>query len=172
MTVIFPLQRVVGRTVAPYASKATSFTATTTTTTTAVAAVCRLSPQIQPLCGIPRQDSEQRRSFWMDVVTRKPQRQGKQRQNQNNNSSSDNNSSNDKSSSNFVHEDPEQIVRRHTDETRSDGEALLDLMFFNDRHEKAWRKRQRLQRIKRYEFDKKHVNDLAKYIAFVKDNKE
>ena len=72
----------------------------------------------------------------------------------------------------FVHEDPEQVVRRHTDETRSDGEPLLDLMFYNDRHEKAWRKRQRLKAQKRYDFDKKHVNDLAKYIAFVKDHKE
>ena len=97
----------------------------------------------------------------MDVVTRKPARQGKNSQGDNNNNKSK-----------FVHEDPEQIVRRHTDETRADGEALLDLMFYNDRHEKAWKKRQRLKETKRYEFDKKHVNDLAKYIAFVKDHKE
>jgi hypothetical protein len=101
----------------------------------------------------------------MDVVTRKPQdgrsKFGKQQKQQD-----------DGKTSNFVHEDPEQVVRRHTDETRSDGEPLLDLMFYNDRHEKAWRKRQRLQANKRYEFDKKHVNDLAKYIAFVKDHEE
>jgi len=70
------------------------------------------------------------------------------------------------------HEDPEQVVRRHTDEGRTDGEPLLDLMFYNDRHEKAWMKRKRLAEKRRYEFDKKHVNDLAKYIAFVQDHKE
>jgi len=81
---------------------------------------------------------------------------------------------NDQSSSksdDLVHEDPELVARRHTDETRSDGEGLLDLMFYNDRHEKAWRKRQRLKGLKRYEFDRKHVNDLAKYIAFKQEAK-
>lgn len=111
----------------------------------------------------------------MEVVTRKPQQQnsrfGKQQkqQKQKQQQTSDNKAS---AADNYSHEDPEQVVRRHTDETRSDGEALLDLMFFNDRHEKAWRKRQRLKSKNRYEFDKKHVNNLAKYIAFVKDHKE
>lgn len=81
----------------------------------------------------------------------------------------DGNNKNSNNANALVHEDPEQVVRRHTDEVRADGEALLDLMFFNDRHEKAWMKRKRLQNLRRYEFDKKHVTDLAKYIAFVQD---
>mmetsp|Transcript_14433 Transcript_14433/g.29956 ORF Transcript_14433/g.29956 Transcript_14433/m.29956 type:complete len:154 (+) Transcript_14433:158-619(+) len=104
----------------------------------------------------------QRRSFWMDVVRIKPQRQDHRRKGNNNNNKA----------LKAVHEDPEQVVRRHRDETRSDGESLLDLMFHNDRHEKAWKKRQRLEGIRRYEFDKKHVTDLAKYIAFVQEHKE
>ncbi len=141
------ISRVVGRTAGPLAARAS----TSTNAAAAAAVASHLPQQIN-------NTMEQRRSFWMDVVTRKPQH-AKQKKDGNN-------------KSNFVHEDPEQVVRRHTDETRSDGEALLDLMFFNDRHEKAWRKRQRLKGIKRYEFDKKHVNDLAKYIAFVKDHKD
>ena len=110
------------------------------------------------------QNYEQRRSFWMDVVRiKKPTR---------NNRFNNKNNNNAKKQTQKVHEDPEQVVRRHTDEVRSDGEALLDLMFFNDRHEKAWMKRKRLEGIRRYEFDKKHVTDLAKYIAFVQDHKE
>eukprot|EP00531_Pseudo-nitzschia_arenysensis_P016308 CAMPEP_0116144056 /NCGR_PEP_ID=MMETSP0329-20121206/15782_1 /TAXON_ID=697910 /ORGANISM="Pseudo-nitzschia arenysensis, Strain B593" /LENGTH=157 /DNA_ID=CAMNT_0003639421 /DNA_START=117 /DNA_END=590 /DNA_ORIENTATION=- len=157
MTAIPPLRCILGRTTGPLASRATAAVTVTTTASSHLPA--------QPLSGMQSNNKnnnqeQQRRSFWMDVVTRKPQH-GKQ---------SKKDSSNNKS--NFVHEDPEQVVRRHTDETRSDGEALLDLMFYNDRHEKAWRKRQRLKDMKRYEFDKKHVNDLAKYIAFVKDHKE
>mmetsp|Transcript_6148 Transcript_6148/g.17453 ORF Transcript_6148/g.17453 Transcript_6148/m.17453 type:complete len:193 (-) Transcript_6148:210-788(-) len=105
-------------------------------------------------------DHSQRRSFWMDVVRIKPQRQRKGKRDNNNSNSA---------KFKIAHEDPEQVVRRHTDEVRADGENLLDLMFFNDRHEKAWMKRKRLQNLRRYEFDKKHVNDLAKYIAFVQD---
>jgi len=97
---------------------------------------------------------QQRRNFWMDVVRIKT-KHGK-----NGGTSSE------------KHEDPEQVIRRHTEQTRSDGESLIDLMFFNDKHEKAWMKRKRLQGIKRYEFDKRHVTDLAKYIAFVKDQKD
>lgn len=99
-------------------------------------------------------NNEQRRTFWMDVVrikTNRPQKYSKD----------------GKSGVGKQHEDPEQVIRRHMDETRSDGESLLDLMFFNDKHEKKWMKRVRLQSKKRYEFDKKHVTDLAKYIAFV-----
>eukprot|EP00536_Pseudo-nitzschia_multiseries_P006012 jgi/Psemu1/303798/fgenesh1_kg.123_\ len=107
--------------------------------------------------GSPHTD-HQRRSFWMDVVRIKPQKQRR--------GSKDDNK---KNKFQMVHEDPEQVVRRHTDEVRADGENLLELMFFNDRHEKAWMKRKRLQNLRRYEFDKKHVNDLAKYIAFVQD---
>ena len=33
-------------------------------------------------------------------------------------------------------------------------------------------RRKRLEEKRRYEFDKKHVTDLAKYIAFVQDNKD
>jgi hypothetical protein len=125
-----------------------------------------------------QQQHEQRRSFWMDVVTRKPHQQnsrfGKQQKllQQQQQQPSDNNNNKASASDNYSHEDPEQVVRRHTEETRSDGEPLLDLMFFNDRHEKAWKKRQRLKSKSRYDFDKKHVNDLAKYIAFVKDHKD
>lgn len=105
----------------------------------------------------------------MDVVTRKPEkgRFAKQRMQQ-----QQQKDGTKIASDGFVHEDPEVVCRRHTDETRSDGESLLDLMFFNDRHEKAWKRRQRLKATKRYEFDKKHVNDLAKYITFVKDHEE
>lgn len=70
------------------------------------------------------------------------------------------------------HEDPERVVLRCVDERRSDGESLLDLEFYNDRHEKPWMKRKRLALQRRYEFDKKHVSDLAKYIAFVQEHKE
>mmetsp|Transcript_29607 Transcript_29607/g.33945 ORF Transcript_29607/g.33945 Transcript_29607/m.33945 type:complete len:166 (+) Transcript_29607:57-554(+) len=110
----------------------------------------------QPHHQYQYQHQEQRRSFWMDVVRIKTQR-GK-----------------NGGPSTMKHEDPEHVVRRHQyhREQRSDGEALIDLMFFNDKHEKAWMKRKRLQGIKRYEFDKRHVTNLAKYIAFVKDQKE
>ena len=98
--------------------------------------------------------NEQRRLFWMDVVRVKTVR----------------NKNNKKGER--KHEDPGMVVRRHMDETRSDGEPLLDLMFYNDRHEKGWMKRKRLKEKKRHDFDKKKINDLAKYIAFVQDNKE
>lgn len=115
------------------------------------------------LVGLPQQLQQQQRDFsvWVDVIRIKKQRQRDHKKVSNSNSAT--------KPSQMVHEDPEQVVRRHTDEVRSDGEALLDLMFYNDRHEKAWRKRQRLQNLRRYQFDKKHVTDLAKYIAFVQD---
>lgn len=69
-----------------------------------------------------------------------------------------------------THEDPERVVRRFQEQRRSDGESLLDLHFYNERHEKAWMKRKRLDDQRRYEFDKNHVMDLAKYIQFVQDN--
>ncbi|VEU35925.1 unnamed protein product [Pseudo-nitzschia multistriata] len=105
--------------------------------------------------------AEQRRSFWMDVVRIKKQSPRRSFKDKNDGSSSSNQK--------MAHEDPEMVVRRHTDEVRADGENLLDLMFYNDRHEKAWMKRKRMQNLRRYEFDKKHVTDLAKYIAFVQD---
>ena len=131
----------------------------TTTTTTSTTSHLHLHSHSHLL------HSQQRRSFWMDVVRIKTQRPNNKHNKWNKQKDGNNNKQ-------AVHEDPEQVVRRHTDETRSDGEALLDLMFFNDRHEKAWMKRKRLQGIRRYEFDKKHVTDLAKYIAFVQDHKE
>lgn len=70
------------------------------------------------------------------------------------------------------HEDPTRVVKRFQDQVRSDGEALIDLHTYNDKHEKAWMRRKRLNEKKRYEFDKKNVMDLAKYIEFVQDNKE
>merc|ERR1719491_1549871 len=118
---------------------------------------------LSPLVVVPvvnephqHQHQEQRRSFWMDVVRIKTK------------------SGKNGGPATMKHEDPEQVVRRHryAQEQRSDGEALIDLMFFNDKHEKAWMKRKRLQGIKRYEFDKLHVTNLAKYIAFIKDQKE
>ena len=97
----------------------------------------------------PIVQQEQRATYWMDVIRVKVDRNGKRK-----------------------HEDPEQVVMRHREERRSDGEALLDLHFYNDRHEKEWMRRKRLEEKRRYEFDKKHVTDLAKYIAFVQDNKD
>jgi hypothetical protein len=73
----------------------------------------------------------------------------------------------DKNTGRRIHEDPEDVVKRHQEERRSDGQSLLDMDIWNDRHEKRWMRRKRLSEKRRYEFDKKHVNDLAKYIAFV-----
>ncbi|KAG7350539.1 hypothetical protein IV203_009899 [Nitzschia inconspicua] len=87
--------------------------------------------------------------YWMDVVRVKVDKNGKRR-----------------------HEDPEMVVRRHQEERRSDGQSLLDLEAWNDRHEKNWMRRKRLEQKRRYDFDKKHVSDLAKYIAFVQENSE
>mmetsp|Transcript_30715 Transcript_30715/g.57502 ORF Transcript_30715/g.57502 Transcript_30715/m.57502 type:complete len:136 (-) Transcript_30715:290-697(-) len=99
-------------------------------------------------CSNSNHQRQQSASYWMDVVRVKTDKNGRRR-----------------------HEDPERVVMRHREERRSDGEALLDLHFYNDRHEKNWMRRKRLQDKRRYEFDKKHVTDLAKYIAFVQDNK-
>ena len=78
----------------------------------------------------------------------------------------------DKKTGKFKHEDPERVVKRFQEQRRSDGESLLDLHNYNDKHEKPWMKKKRLAEKRRYEFDKKHVMDLAKYIQFVQDNKE
>ncbi|OEU19061.1 hypothetical protein FRACYDRAFT_237352 [Fragilariopsis cylindrus CCMP1102] len=110
--------------------------------------------------GFNNNNTEQRRSFWMDVIRIKTNRPN----------SKYGYSKDGKTGVTEKHEDPEQVIRRHMDETRSDGESLLDLMFFNEKHEKKWMKRVRLQNKKRYEFDKKHVTDLAKYISFVQQN--
>eukprot|EP00529_Nitzschia_sp_RCC80_P037419 CAMPEP_0113488800 /NCGR_PEP_ID=MMETSP0014_2-20120614/26204_1 /TAXON_ID=2857 /ORGANISM="Nitzschia sp." /LENGTH=154 /DNA_ID=CAMNT_0000382525 /DNA_START=3 /DNA_END=467 /DNA_ORIENTATION=+ /assembly_acc=CAM_ASM_000159 len=106
--------------------------------------------QQQHLQQQQQHDQQQRRNYWMDVVrVRTDRRSGKK-----------------------YHEDPERVVLRCVDERRSDGESLLDLEFYNDKHEKPWMKRKRLALQRRYEFDKKHVSDLAKYIAFVQEHKE
>jgi len=146
---------------------------TSTTTTTAmmrrvqVAQVQRHSLPALPSALTPtlttngsNNTTEQRRSFWMDVIRIKTNRPN----------SKYGYSKDGKTGVTEKHEDPEQVIRRHMDETRSDGESLLDLMFFNEKHEKKWMKRVRLQNKKRYEFDKKHVTDLAKYISFVQQN--
>ncbi|KAL3905925.1 MAG: hypothetical protein SGARI_004233 [Bacillariaceae sp.] len=109
----------------------------------AVTTTINLPSTTQPL------QREQRASYWMDVVRVKKGRDGKRR-----------------------HEDPESVVRRHQEERRSDGQSLLDLESWNDRHEKKWMRRKRLDEKRRYEFDKKHVFDLAKYISFVQENKD
>jgi hypothetical protein len=91
----------------------------------------------------------QRRTLWQEIVRIRSDKDGKRR-----------------------HEDPERVVHRFQEQRRSDGESLLDLHFYNDKHEKAWMRRKRLTDKRRYEFDKKHVMDLAKYIQFVQDNKD
>jgi len=87
------------------------------------------------------------RSYWQEIIKIRKDKEGKNR-----------------------HEDPERVVKRFQEQRRSDGESLLDLYFYNEKHEKAWMKRKRLNDQRRYEFDKKHVMDLAKYIQFVQDN--
>jgi hypothetical protein len=89
------------------------------------------------------------RSFWQEIIKIRVDKEGKRR-----------------------HEDPDRVIKRFQEQRRSDGESLLDLHFYNDKHEKAWMKRKRLNDQKRYEFDKKHVMDLAKYIQFVQDNSQ
>ena len=91
----------------------------------------------------------QRRSLWQEIVRLQNDRDGKQKL-----------------------EDTQRVVRRFQQERRSDGESLLDIHFHNTRHEKPWMKKKRLDDKRRYEYDKKHVMDLAKYIQFVQDNKE
>ncbi|CAJ1954682.1 unnamed protein product [Cylindrotheca closterium] len=91
---------------------------------------------------------QQQRGYWQEVVRVRRDRKGK-----------------------VKHEDPGLVVNRFQEQRRSDGEGLLALHSYNDKHEKAWMKRKRLQEKRRYDFDKKHVMDLAKYIQFVQDNK-
>ena len=90
-----------------------------------------------------------RRSFWQEIIKIRTDKEGKRR-----------------------HDDPERVIKRFQEQRRSDGESLLDLHFYNEKHEKAWMKRKRLNDQRRYEFDKKHVMDLAKYIQFVQDNSQ
>ncbi len=92
---------------------------------------------------------EHRASYWMDVIRVKVSKDGKKR-----------------------HEDPEMVVQRHQEERRSDGQSLLDLESWNDRHEKKWMRPKRLESKRRYNFDKKHVSDLVKYISFVQENRD
>lgn len=92
----------------------------------------------------------QRRAYWQEIVRIRTDKNGKRK-----------------------HEDPERVADRFREQRRSDGEVLLDLHLYNDRHEKSWMRRKRLADKRRYDFDKKHVMDLAKYIQFVqKDDKE
>jgi hypothetical protein len=97
----------------------------------------------------PFKEELQRRAYWQEIVRIQTDKDGKKR-----------------------HEDPERVVRRFQMQRRSDGEALLDVHIFNDKHEKAWMRRKRLDEKRRYDFDRKHVMDLAKYIQFVQDNKD
>jgi hypothetical protein len=91
----------------------------------------------------------QSRGYWQQFVLRKTDKDGKLR-----------------------YEDPERVVKRFQEARQGDGAALLDVHLWNDRHEKPWMEKRRLAARKRYNFDKKHVMDLAKYIQFVQDNKE
>ena len=97
----------------------------------------------------PFKEELQRRAYWQEIIRIRKDKDGKQR-----------------------HEDPAKVIRRFQEQRRSDGEALLDLHFYNDRHEKAWMKRKRLAEKRRYDFDKKHVNELVSYIKFVQENKD
>ena len=103
---------------------------------------------LRRLAATPK-DTTQTRALWQEVIRIRTDKDGKKR-----------------------HEDPNVVVRRFQEQRRSDGQALLDLHFYNDRHEKAWMRRKRMHDQRRYEFDKKHVMDLAKYIQFVQDNKD
>jgi len=106
-----------------------------------------LRSSVQRMVAAPVPRDIFRRSLWQEIIQIRIGKDGKKR-----------------------HEDPERVVRRFQEQRRSDGESLLDLHFYNDKHEKAWMKRKRLDDQRRYEFDKKHVMDLAKYIQFVQDN--
>jgi hypothetical protein len=99
--------------------------------------------------SMPVKEALQRRGYWQEVVRVRRDKDGK-----------------------IKHEDPERVVKRFQEQRRSDGEGLLNMHIYNDRHEKAWMKRKRLDEKRRYDFDKDHVMDLAKYIQFVQDNKE
>ena len=69
------------------------------------------------------------------------------------------------------YEDPSRVIQRFQEPKRAkDGETLLGLHVWNDRHEKPFMKRKRLESLKRYNRDKQHVMDLAKYIEFVQEN--
>lgn len=109
----------------------------------------RLKSLFQRALAAPVQKDVLRRSLWQEIVRIRTDKDGKKR-----------------------HEDPERVVKRFQEQRRSDGESLLDLHFYNDKHEKAWMKRKRKDDQRRYEFDKKHVMDLAKYIQFVQDNSQ
>jgi len=149
-------------------SATTSIAVSTSTTAQNISETIANSNTLQRLHNPQQHRHESRRSFWMEVVRRKPNRE-KKKKHQNAFGDEDTKA---KFDDGWVHEDPESVIRRHTDEVRSDGATLMSIYEHNDRHEKAWKKRQRLKNLRRYEFDKKHVNDLAKYIAFVKDNED
>jgi hypothetical protein len=97
----------------------------------------------------PVKEALQNRAYWQEVVRVRRNKDGKRK-----------------------HEDPERVVKRFQEQRRGDGEGLLNLHVYNDKHEKAWMKRKRMAEKRRYDFDKNHVMDLAKYIQFVQDNIE
>ncbi len=106
-----------------------------------------LSSSLKRVLAQPVQKDILRRSYWQEIVKIRIDRDGKKR-----------------------HEDPDRVVKKFQEQRRSDGMSLLDLHFYNDKHEKAWMKTKRMADKRRYEFDKKHVMDLVKYIQFVQDN--
>mmetsp|Transcript_83076 Transcript_83076/g.240424 ORF Transcript_83076/g.240424 Transcript_83076/m.240424 type:complete len:114 (+) Transcript_83076:86-427(+) len=108
-----------------------------------------LRTSFQRIIVTPAHKDIARRSYWQEVIKYRVDADGKKR-----------------------YEDPERVIKRFQEQRRSDGQSLLDLHFYNDKHEKAWMKRKRLDDQRRYEFDKKHVMDLAKYIQFVQDNSQ
>jgi hypothetical protein len=96
----------------------------------------------------PVQQQCQCRGYWQEFIRQRVDNSGKRK-----------------------YEDPERVVKRFQDARRADGETLLDIHLWNTKHEKPWMKRRRMIEKKRYEFDKRHVLDLAKYIQFVQDKK-
>ena len=77
----------------------------------------------------------------------------------------------DPETGNRKYEDPELLAKRFREQVRSDGQALMDIDAWNDRHEKKWMKRRRLESKREYLAKKKQVMDLAKYIEFVNIDK-
>ena len=71
----------------------------------------------------------------------------------------------------YKYEDPSNVAKRFQEPKRGkDGATLLSLHLWNDKHEKPWMKRKRLESLKIYNRNKQHVLDLAKYIEFVQEN--
>lgn len=95
---------------------------------------------------------QQYRSYWQEVIRRNV----RDRKNPN---------------KPYKYEDPSNVVQRFQEPKRGkDGATLLSLHLWNDKHEKPWMKRKRLESLKIYNRNKQHVLDLAKYIEFVQEN--